>query len=208
VDAALLDVNMPVMDGVEAAEFYRIAVPGGGGMPLIALTADATPQTRARCLQAGMAACLVKPVRTADLLDALNHALAAGSQAGAVIEAAPDALQILDLHTLADLQGLGGASFVELLVKEFQRDGAAVLEQLAVSCMERDVRAFRTHAHSLCSIAANVGAYALRDLCVPWKDLSETVLGQDAPALLASVRKEWGRTQRELQRYVTGLAPR
>jgi two-component system sensor histidine kinase RpfC len=196
------------MDGVEAAEFYRIAVPGGSGMPLIALTADATPQTRERCLQAGMVACLVKPVRTADLLDALEQALAAGAPEAADAAAEADTVQILDLHTLADLQGLGGAGFVELLVQEFLRDGGSVMEQLAASCMDRDLRAFRSLAHSLCSIAANVGASALRDLCVPWKDLSEPVLNRDGPALLASVRKEWSRTQRELQRHVKRLGER
>ena len=208
VDAALLDVNMPVMDGAEAAEFYRIAVPGGSGMPLIALTADATPQTRTRCLKAGMAACLVKPVRTADLLDALDHALAARPALTDVAPTTPDAVQTLDSQTLADLHGLGGESFVALLVAEFARDGAAVLEQLAAACMDRDVQAFRTLAHSLCSIAANVGASALRDLCVPWQDIAEPVLQRDAPALLASVRQEWNRTQRELQRHLTALEQR
>jgi two-component system sensor histidine kinase RpfC len=210
VDLALLDVNMPVMDGIEAAEFYRIALPGGGGMPMIALTADGTPQTRERCLRAGMAACLVKPVRTADLLDALWQAMAVPmAEAAAPEPAGPryDRLPppALDLHTLADLHELGGAGFVGMLVEEFKRDGAVVMAQLSAACQDRDVRSFRTRAHSLCSIAANVGARALRDLCLPWKDVSETMLDREAASMITQMRQEWARTRQALDEHVNAL---
>jgi two-component system sensor histidine kinase RpfC len=209
VDLALLDVNMPLMDGIEAAELYRIAIPGGGGIPIIALTADATPQTRERCLRAGMAACLVKPVRTADLLEALGRVLPASAAphiaapTRAPEPAAPPA--VLDLHTLADLQGLGGAAFVTMLIDEFKRDGGAIMAQLAEACREHDVRLFRTRAHSLCSIAANVGARALRDLCVPWKDMPESALHRDAAMLLAQLQEAWSRTLLALDDHILHL---
>jgi len=211
VDLALLDVNMPVMDGIEAAEFYRIALPGGGGVPMVALTADGTPQTRERCLRAGMAACLVKPVRTADLLDALSQAMSVPMAEAAAAEPAwpPDGrpqAPALDLHTLADLHELGGAGFVGMLVEEFKRDGAVVMAQLSGACHDRDVRAFRTRAHSLCSIAANVGARALRDLCLPWKDVSESMLDRDASGMMAQLRQEWARTRQALDEHVNALS--
>jgi len=212
VDLALLDVNMPVMDGIEAAQFYRIALPGGGGVPLIALTADATPQTRDRCLRAGMSVCLVKPVRTADLLDALRKVLPAplAAEAAAPLSARPPTAPpaaVLDLTTLTDLQGLGGPGFVGMLVEEFRRDGGAVMAQLAESCLDQDARGFRTRAHSLCSISANVGARALRDLCLPWKDLPESTLDRDAETLMRQLREEWARTQQALDDYITGHPP-
>jgi two-component system sensor histidine kinase RpfC len=211
VDLALLDVNMPVMDGVEAAEFYRIALPGGGGVPMIALTADATPQTRERCLRAGMVACLVKPVRTADLLDALAQAMAVRMAEPAASETAAERdarlpPPALDLNTLADLHELGGAGFVGMLVEEFKRDGGIVMAQLSAACQDRDVRTFRTRAHSLCSIAANVGARALRDLCLPWKDVSKAILDRDASSMIAQIRQEWARTRQALDDHVSTLA--
>jgi two-component system sensor histidine kinase RpfC len=210
VDLALLDVNMPVMDGIEAAEFYRIALPGGGGVPMVALTADGTPQTRERCLRAGMVACLVKPVRTADLLDALGQAMALPASEPTAVEpswsAAAPPPPALDLHTLADLHELGGAGFVGMLVEEFKRDGAVVMAQLSAACHDRDVRTFRTRAHSLCSIAANVGARALRDLCLPWKDVSESMLDRDASGMMAQLRQEWARTRQALDEHVNGLS--
>ena len=42
-DTAVLDVNMPVMGGIEAAKIYRMTAMGAEAIPLVALTADATP---------------------------------------------------------------------------------------------------------------------------------------------------------------------
>ena len=213
-DAALLDVNMPVMDGIEAAQFYNFSAPTAR-IPLIALTADASPETHERCLRAGMTACLVKPVRTAELLGAIADALPnlprdipPPPRLAELLPFRPTAVSAtLDFATLADLQSLGGAAFVEQLVEEFREDGGAVLEQLEQAGVARDIKAFRTLAHSLCSIAANVGARSLRDLCVPWKDMSEAALNRDAAALVAAVRREWDVTQGELARHVAD-APR
>ena len=230
VDAALLDVNMPVMDGIEAAQFYSFSAPAVR-IPLAALTADATPETSERCLRAGMASILVKPVRTAELLDAIAAMLP--ERAGAMPRHSPplparletgrpgpgkltlvhpsetaDPGTPLDLATLADLHALGGADFVVQLVDEFRVDGAAVLEQLGQACIARDIRRFRSHAHSLCSIAANVGARSLRDLCVPWKDMSEAAMNRDADLLLARVRSEWTVTQAVLAKHVATAGAR
>lgn len=72
VDAALLDIRMPRMDGIEAAKAIR-ALPGPpGAIPLIALTANATEADREACLAAGMDAFMAKPLEPAPLSDALS----------------------------------------------------------------------------------------------------------------------------------------
>jgi signal transduction histidine kinase len=68
-DAILMDVQMPVLDGLAATALIRAIAPT---LPIIALTAHALPEERARCLAAGMNEHLSKPVD----LDALATVLA------------------------------------------------------------------------------------------------------------------------------------
>ena len=69
-DLVLMDMNMPVMDGVTAAEKMRIA---GHLVPLVALTANVMRSEKERCLAAGFNAFLPKPIRRDALLDMLSQ---------------------------------------------------------------------------------------------------------------------------------------
>jgi two-component system sensor histidine kinase RpfC len=67
-DLVLMDINMPVMNGLEASKFYAFCMLGQQATPIIALTADATPETAAKCRDAGMIDCLNKPIDANALL--------------------------------------------------------------------------------------------------------------------------------------------
>lgn len=69
-DVVLMDVNMPVMGGFEATRAIR-GDGRFGGLPIVAMTADITPEDRARCLEAGMNDHLAKPVDTGELFRVL-----------------------------------------------------------------------------------------------------------------------------------------
>jgi signal transduction histidine kinase/ActR/RegA family two-component response regulator len=61
-DLILMDMRMPVMDGVAATKAIR-ALPGPrGAIPILGLTANATPEDAASCLEAGMNDHMIKPV--------------------------------------------------------------------------------------------------------------------------------------------------
>ncbi|CAM3872974.1 Autoinducer 2 sensor kinase/phosphatase LuxQ [Vibrio aerogenes CECT 7868] len=60
-DLILMDISMPVMDGIEATQKLRAK---GIGTPIIALTAHSTPEDKQRCLDAGMNDWIVKPFRS------------------------------------------------------------------------------------------------------------------------------------------------
>lgn len=72
--AALLDVRMPGMNGIDVVIAYR-AREHDGHLPMLALTADVTSDTRQRCVEAGFDYCINKPVLRDDLLNILARAV-------------------------------------------------------------------------------------------------------------------------------------
>jgi hypothetical protein len=73
-DVILMDVQMPVMTGYEATEtIRRLELGTGRHIPIIALTAHAMKGDRELCMASGMDSYVSKPLRTADLLEALER---------------------------------------------------------------------------------------------------------------------------------------
>ena len=78
VDLVLMDVQMPVMDGFEAARLIRQRDETSGvHTPIIAVTAHAMEGDRERCLRAGMDGYISKPIDSAELYRAIHEVGAA-----------------------------------------------------------------------------------------------------------------------------------
>jgi two-component system, sensor histidine kinase and response regulator len=94
-DLILMDVQMPEMDGLEAAATIReLEKKTGAHIPIVAMTAHAMKEDRDRCLAAGMDGYLTKPIRSQELLNTIEtllekmkaaNATAAVSSAAAIL---------------------------------------------------------------------------------------------------------------------------
>ena len=134
-DLVIMDINMPVMTGIEAAKLFRFTEPQGTRIPIIALTADATPEIVAETRAAGMDACLTKPVQPAVLLKAIDEhgALSPAPTRAETIPVSTVARcpsSVIDESLLAELEQLGGREFVLSLVEEFFSDADHLIGEL------------------------------------------------------------------------------
>jgi CheY-like chemotaxis protein len=72
-DVVLMDVQMPVLDGLDATRVIRRSLPADRQPRIVAMTAEAMAGDRDRCLAAGMDDYVAKPVRIAELQAALKR---------------------------------------------------------------------------------------------------------------------------------------
>ena len=209
-DLALMDVNMPVMNGVDAAKFYQFVGPAETRTPIAALTADATPEAERRCLDAGMIACITKPVEARQLvawLDAFARDRSPTPKAAEEIAEArapePAAIepQPIDDVALNDLKSLGGDEFVSEIVDQFLADAANVLKSLHVAVADGDVQKFRDEAHALRSCAANVGAQKVYKLCLEWRAIDARELAIEGEIRIRRLEQEFERAREALAMF-------
>jgi response regulator NasT len=97
-DLAILDIKMPVMDGIEAAEKITQARP----IPIILLTAYDEAQLVERAAQANISAYLMKPVAEEDLLPAITLALARFRQFQALRQEVADLREALEARKIIE----------------------------------------------------------------------------------------------------------
>jgi signal transduction histidine kinase/CheY-like chemotaxis protein len=163
-DLVLMDVQMPEMDGFEAtARIRRAEGEGGRRTPIIALTAHAMKGDRERCLEAGMDGYVTKPLRAAELFEAISRVVPPGPAPGP----APTAGGSLPAGAIdwADaLKRAGGdpellRELVRLFLKEHPRWLAVLREALAAG----SAAALRDAAHSLKGALGTLAAQAAFD---------------------------------------------
>jgi two-component system sensor histidine kinase RpfC len=209
-DLILLDLNLPRIGGLDVARLYRFGVPDGARAPVMALTADASPERRADCLDAGMADCLTKPVAPEALLAAVDRVLLAGepqrpSRAQSPIPPARRPAAVVTPAALDALARLGGEEFLAEVIAQFLAEGEETALRMAGAVEEGDFDAFRRLAHALESSARHVGAEALADLCRCWSAATPDVFALDGDDYLDDLRIEWAHAAQALR---DGLARR
>ncbi len=146
-DVLLLDLHMPERDGFQVIRALREREAGTGRhLPVIALTASARPEDRARCLAAGMDDFLTKPVRSPELFAAIERVIR-GHCVPEVVESVltPSAI-------LAACEE--DAALLEKLCKWFRDKVPAHLSALSVACRAENLFGIQEAAHKLAGTLA------------------------------------------------------
>jgi signal transduction histidine kinase/DNA-binding response OmpR family regulator len=189
----LMDCQMPVMDGFEAARRIRdMEAQGAPRTHIIALTANAMQGDRERCLEAGMDDYLAKPVRPVLLMGALTRAVESfqGGERDRVAGPAVDRQQVEALRALGEGDGM---ELVRELVRVYLEDiplrQAALREALAGHQWDDARRA----AHSIKGASGNFGARVLVDLARQAEDAAVRASHADLETLAGKIETEAAR---------------
>jgi len=167
-DLALLDLQMPKLDGLEAARRLR-ADARFATLPLVAMTAHAMPEHREASRQAGFDAHLLKPIDQRELFDTLLRyrpgAAPAGPSAESVVStpsAAGSTQEVALFNRVNALQRLGGNhALLDRLLARFASDHADAANQIVQALEAGDIARATREAHTLKGVAANLGATLL-----------------------------------------------
>jgi CheY-like chemotaxis protein/HPt (histidine-containing phosphotransfer) domain-containing protein len=169
-DLVLMDIRMPVMDGLEATRQIRSPHSAvlNHAIPIIAMTANALPADREQCLEAGMAGMVVKPVSLEALRAALEQWLPvaqsrdAGKTAPPVAQTSPEAdPPVFDMEGVLE-RLMGDQDLAWAVIDGFLVDNRSQMQELQSFLSNRDVDGSRRQAHSIKGAAATVGAERLR----------------------------------------------
>lgn len=156
-DVVLLDIQMPVMDGIAAATAIRAEERALGRRPtrLLALTAMTLETDRARCEAAGFDAYLAKPVRGAELLEKLDVFAAQAPAAPAQGDEFLAALEVSEAEEAEDLR---------CAARSYLRHADGMIARLETAAAAGDQAELTRQAHGTKGMLALMGCAALAKL--------------------------------------------
>lgn len=164
-DLVLMDVQMRDINGLEATRRIRERL-GAASPRIIAITANALPGDRERCLAAGMDDYLAKPIQLEALRAAIEGTGAAAGAASSSASPAPAAAEPIDWRRIESLKAFDAdGGMVAAAIAAFLDDAPARVRAIRQAHAADDAVGLVTAAHALGGAAANIGAARLRELC-------------------------------------------
>lgn len=161
-DLVLMDIEMPVMHGMEAVRIIRESL--NKSLPVIALTANSMNGDNDKYIEAGMNAYLCKPFKESELMDMVAGLL--NKNRAEISE--PEPAQINPAPQLFNLSGLqiisrGDKGFVEKMVKMFMAQTPPLVQEMEEKYLQKDYRAMGLIAHKIKPSFDNMGIVSLKE---------------------------------------------
>ena len=186
-DLVLMDVHMPVMDGLEATRRIR-RLPPDRQPRVFAMTASVLDSERQDCIDAGMERHMAKPIKKQQMEDMLREVAEDVVRARSAAPA-PPATSAAASPVAADAGAGAGADKMAELIDEMGLEGVTELIDAIVTTADtsranlrdyfarRDFRLVKRQVHTMKSNCAMVGAIDLSDIC---QKVEQNAAGEDA----------------------------
>ena len=171
-DLIILDMQMPVMGGIEAAKLFRVMYPDKKHVPILMLTANATKEALEECQEAKLDAYLTKPVEPDVLLETISS-LVSEKNNQTTIKSKPSLTivkdntfnnDIINKNTLDTLVKMAkDFTFVEKLINEYLDNTKVMINNLDKSFSSHDFDELAHLSHTLEGSSRSIGAEKLAE---------------------------------------------
>jgi two-component system sensor histidine kinase RpfC len=210
-DVLLLDLHMPGADGLATTKFIRLLNRiEARDMPIVMLTADATPEAEQDSLAAGANTLLGKPVDPKELLRTIEKLCSARKRVGrpSGTGALPNHAEALracaeiDREVLEQLEKLGASNgFVSRLLADYLRDTEAQMDAAQRALEAGRVDELREALHAIKGASGSVGAVGMARVCTEIRALEDQTVCESAGDIIAVLRASLAATRPALEQY-------
>ncbi|MES9830965.1 MAG: response regulator [Candidatus Thiodiazotropha sp. DIVDIV] len=216
-DLAIINLQLPVMSGIQVVKLHRFTTPYKQWVPFIFMNEEDNPEVVNLCHSIGVDICLFKPITPQEVMLSILAALDKGDlQNLTYVSRKTDPIQfknnriqdamLLDHMTLLRLEKLdSGISFINDLFKIFEAEGRGIIRQMESAVAHRQLGLFLDQAQILLDSAGQLGAVLLYELSQQAAKLSAREFEYKGSDMLSEIEQTFNLT---LQAYALYLSQR
>ncbi len=196
-DIVLMDVQMPLMDGLEATSIMRKE---GRKLPILAMTAHAMEGDHEKCIQAGMDDYIAKPVKSPVLHEMIQRWVSApGARSlSPQSESATQDPVLFDPEAL-EASSLGDPGVEGEIIAAFLHDARQAISAISNAIQTCDAPELRSAAHGLKGSSLVVGAQSMSLLCLDLEKMGSSGELESAPLIFSRLQTEHARLSQVLR---------